>query len=86
MEPVGILKAWNTKVRMNSARMTATQIDSKYSRSCDFSKVGSELAARGASMCFLPFRLTVAKPPRVLDVAVPAPPGAERSAHREVPG
>ena len=37
IEPVGILKAWTTNVRMNSARMTAMTIDSKYSRGdCDF--------------------------------------------------
>ena len=36
IEPVGILNAWTTKVRMNSARMTAMTIDSKYSRSVDF--------------------------------------------------
>jgi len=36
MEPVGILKAWTTNVRMNSARMTAMTIDSKYSRADDF--------------------------------------------------
>ena len=36
IEPVGILKAWNTKVRTNRARMTATTIDSKYSRIVDF--------------------------------------------------
>ena len=38
MEPVGILKAWTTKVRMNRARMTATTIDSRYSRATDFLK------------------------------------------------
>ena len=37
IEPVGILKACTTNVRMNSARMTATTIDSKYSRTVDFS-------------------------------------------------
>src|SRR5688572_27502596 len=36
MDPVGILKAWTTNVRMNSARMTAITIDSKYSRPVDF--------------------------------------------------
>ena len=30
IEPVGILNAWTTNVRMNSARMTAMTIDSKY--------------------------------------------------------
>jgi hypothetical protein len=39
IEPVGILNACTTNVRMNSARMTATTIDSKYSRTVDFSKV-----------------------------------------------
>ena len=38
IEPVGILKACTTKVRMNSARITATTIDSKYSRAVDFWK------------------------------------------------
>src|SRR5712691_12712916 len=38
IDPVGILKAWTTKVRMNSARMTAMTIDSKYSRRIDFLK------------------------------------------------
>ena len=33
IEPVGILNACTTKVRMKSARMTAMTIDSKYSRS-----------------------------------------------------
>src|SRR5579872_3149263 len=36
MEPVGILNAWTTNVRMNRARMTAMTIDSKYSRTADF--------------------------------------------------
>ena len=35
IDPVGILNAWTTKVRMNSARMTAMTIDSKYSRTVD---------------------------------------------------
>ena len=39
MEPVGILKAWKTNVRIKRARITATQIDSKYSRVVDFSGV-----------------------------------------------
>src|SRR5229473_7801219 len=38
IDPVGILKACTTNVRMNSARMTAMTIDSKYSRSVDFLK------------------------------------------------
>ena len=38
IEPVGILNACTTNVRMNSARMTAMTIDSKYSRSVDFLK------------------------------------------------
>src|SRR4051812_41613528 len=45
IEPVGILKACTTKVRMNSARMTAVTIASKYSRSADF------LNSRGAGTC-----------------------------------
>src|SRR3989304_1089917 len=38
MEPVGILNAWTTQVRTKSARMTATTIDSKYSRTVDLRK------------------------------------------------
>ena len=38
IDPVGILKAWTTNVRMNSARMTAMTSDSKYSRATDFLK------------------------------------------------
>ena len=41
IEPVGILKACTTNVRMNSARITAMTIDSKYSRSVDFLNVAS---------------------------------------------
>ena len=36
IEPVGILNACTTNVRMNSARITAMTIDSKYSRTVDF--------------------------------------------------
>jgi hypothetical protein len=35
IDPVGILNACTTNVRTNSARMTATHTDSKYSRSVD---------------------------------------------------
>ena len=49
MEPVGILKAWTAKVRMKRARMTATTIDSRYSRPTDFLKAGS-VAASGLSL------------------------------------
>src|SRR5207247_9957164 len=38
IDPVGILKACTTNVRMKSARMTAIRIDSKYSRTVDFLK------------------------------------------------
>src|SRR6185436_6077507 len=38
IEPVGILNACTTNVRMNSARITAITIDSKYSRPVDFLK------------------------------------------------
>src|SRR5687768_6880012 len=41
IDPVGILNAWTTNVRTNSARMTATQIDSKYSRAVDLRYSGS---------------------------------------------
>ena len=40
IDPVGILNACTTNVRMNSARITAMTIDSKYSRSVDFLKSG----------------------------------------------
>jgi len=36
IDPVGILKAWTMKVLMNSARITAMTMDSKYSRTTDF--------------------------------------------------
>src|SRR6266568_4404980 len=42
MDPVGILKAWMAKVRMNRARMTATTTDSRYSRATDFLGAGGE--------------------------------------------
>ena len=49
MEPVGILNACTTNVRMNSARITAMTIDSKYSRAVDFLKAcGAASAGRGA--------------------------------------
>ena len=38
IDPVGILNACTMNVRMNSARMTAMTIDSKYSRTVDFLK------------------------------------------------
>ncbi len=38
IEPVGILNAWTTNVRMNSASTTAMTSDSKYSRATDFLK------------------------------------------------
>src|SRR5947209_20326467 len=41
IDPVGILNACTTNVRMNSARMTAITIDSKYSRSVDFLKLSA---------------------------------------------
>ena len=49
IEPVGILKAWTAKVRMKRARMTATTIDSRYSRPTDFLKAASG-AASGLSL------------------------------------
>ena len=39
IEPVGILKACTTNVRMNNARITAMMTDSKYSRAVDFLNV-----------------------------------------------
>src|SRR2546423_15358333 len=44
IDPVGILKAWTTNVRMKSARTTAMTIDSKYSRRIDFLKLSAMLA------------------------------------------
>jgi hypothetical protein len=41
MDPVGILKACTTNVRMKVARMKATTRDSSYSRATDFLKVGA---------------------------------------------
>ena len=38
IDPVGILNACTMNVRMNSARITAMTIDSKYSRTVDFLK------------------------------------------------
>ena len=35
MDPVGILNAWNTNVRMNRAKIAAIRIDSVYSRRVD---------------------------------------------------
>src|SRR6266498_3442469 len=46
IDPVGILNAWTTKVRMKSARITAMTIDSKYSRRVDFLKVVSGMLAQ----------------------------------------
>src|SRR5437764_4508720 len=46
IEPVGILNACTTNVRMKSARMTAITIDSKYSRIVDFLNVGSAIFCR----------------------------------------
>src|SRR5215470_3726028 len=45
IEPVGILKAWTTKVRTNNARMTAMTIDSKYSRTVDFLNFSAMMCA-----------------------------------------
>ena len=39
IDPVGILNACTMNVRMNSARMTAMTIDSKYSRNGGFLEV-----------------------------------------------
>ena len=49
IEPVGILNAWTTNVRMNSARMTAMTIDSKYSRTVDFLNSGIDNRVRRRS-------------------------------------
>src|SRR5204863_6821864 len=43
IDPVGILNACTTKVRMKKARITAITIDSKYSRRVDFLNVGRSL-------------------------------------------
>src|SRR5439155_16574842 len=45
IEPVGILNACTTYVRMKRARITATTTDSRYSRATDFLKV-AEASAR----------------------------------------
>src|SRR6476646_7404604 len=49
IEPVGILNACTTNVRMKSARMTAMTIDSKYSRSVDFGCVVAMVVWPGGS-------------------------------------
>ena len=51
IEPVGILNAWTAKVRMNSARITATTIDSRYSRKTDFLNASS---GSGAGLLLIP--------------------------------
>src|SRR5688572_14688659 len=53
IEPVGILNACTTKVRMNSARMTAMTSDSKYSRKIDFLKP-SVIGGEAPSLAFRP--------------------------------
>src|SRR5262245_66330088 len=45
IDPVGILNACTTKVRMKNARITAITIDSKYSRSVDFLNDGAAATA-----------------------------------------
>ena len=52
IDPVGILKACTTNVRTNSARMTATQLDSKYSRTVDLRYSGA--AAGEVFACAMP--------------------------------
>src|SRR5437660_2271588 len=52
IEPVGILNAWTMNVRMNSARMTAITIDSKYSRIVDFLKVASAMSHQPSAVVF----------------------------------
>src|SRR2546425_626156 len=47
IEPVGILNACTTKVRMKRARITATTTDSRYSRATDFLKVAEASARAG---------------------------------------
>src|SRR5438067_1495737 len=54
IEPVGILNACTTKVRMNRARMTAMTTDSKYSRTVDFLNV---IVIQPFAFCLLPFTL-----------------------------
>ena len=51
IEPVGILNAWTTNVRMNSARITAMTIDSKYSRMVDL-RWGAGAAGAAATVDF----------------------------------
>ena len=49
IDPVGILKACTTNVRMKVARMKATTRDSRYSRATDFLNDGTSRAS--AVMC-----------------------------------
>ena len=48
MEPVGILKACTTHVRMKKARMTAISSDSTYSRVVDFRRGAAAAGGRGS--------------------------------------
>src|SRR5262245_39828183 len=50
MEPVGILNACTTYVRMNRARITATAMDSRYSRATDFLMRGAAGATSAEAM------------------------------------
>src|SRR5438093_7841903 len=52
IDPVGILNACTTNVRMNSARMTAITIDSKYSRIVDFLNVASAISPQPSALVF----------------------------------
>ena len=57
IEPVGILKACTTHVRTNSAKITAMTIDSKYSRSVDFSKLAMRVSFSWCAVKSHPHRL-----------------------------
>src|SRR6186997_588363 len=48
IEPLGILNAWTTNVRTKNAKITATQIDSKYSRTTDLRNPGPAASVMGA--------------------------------------
>src|SRR4029077_16232048 len=54
IDPVGILNACTTNVRMKSARITAMTIDSKYSRTVDFLNSGIIYLRAAALFCFRP--------------------------------
>lgn len=64
MELDGILNACTRKVVPNSARMTVTTSDSKYSRVVDFGVACSEAASGSTGFSVSVFNLTLPQPPQ----------------------